>query len=103
MTSARVPLVLASASPARLATLRAAGIQTEPGLMADRVEALNATWNHVLRTGRPWVTWKFAGTLDGRSAAADGSSPVILIGVSGSGQLDLPAYAEYLSGDMPDA
>lgn len=56
------------------ATLRAAGIQTEPGLMADRVEALNATWNHVLRTGRPWVTWKFAGTLDGRSAAADGSS-----------------------------
>ena len=38
-----------------------------------------------------------------RAAAADGSSPVILIGVSGSGQLDLPAYAEYLSGDMIDA
>ena len=24
--------------------------------------------------GRPFVTWKFAATLDGRSAAADGSS-----------------------------
>ena len=32
-----------------------------------------------------------------------GESPVILIGVSGSGQLDLPAYAEYLTGDMLDA
>ncbi len=38
-----------------------------------------------------------------RQAAQDGTSPVILIGVSGSGQLDLPAYAEFLSGDMLDA
>ena len=38
-----------------------------------------------------------------RQAAEDGTSPVILIGVSGSGQLDLPAYAEFLSGDMLDA
>jgi diaminohydroxyphosphoribosylaminopyrimidine deaminase/5-amino-6-(5-phosphoribosylamino)uracil reductase len=27
-----------------------------------------------VRTGRPFVTWKFAATLDGRSAAADGTS-----------------------------
>ena len=27
-------------------------------------------------TGRPWVTWKFATTLDGRSAAADGTQPL---------------------------
>lgn len=38
-----------------------------------------------------------------KQAAEDGTSPVILIGVSGSGQLDLPAYAEYLAGDMIDA
>ena len=38
-----------------------------------------------------------------QEATAAGESPVILIGVSGSGQLDLPAYAEHLSGDMLDA
>ncbi len=38
-----------------------------------------------------------------REAAEAGTSPVILIGVSGSGQLDLPAYAEFLSGTMLDA
>ncbi len=36
-------------------------------------------------------------------ATEEGTSPVILIGVSGSGQLDLPAYTEYLSGNMLDA
>lgn len=36
-------------------------------------------------------------------AREDGTEPVILIGVSGSGQLDLPAYAEYIHGDMLDA
>lgn len=38
-----------------------------------------------------------------RKATEDGTSPVILIGVSGSGQLDLPAYAEFLAGNMLDA
>ena len=38
-----------------------------------------------------------------RKAAEDGTSPVILIGVSGSGQLDLPAYSEYVAGNMLDA
>lgn len=38
-----------------------------------------------------------------RKATEDGESPVIVIGVSGSGQLDLPAYAEYLAGDMADS
>lgn len=31
-------------------------------------------WLHFATTGRPHVTWKFAATLDGRSAAADGTS-----------------------------
>ena len=38
-----------------------------------------------------------------RKATEDGTSPVILIGVSGSGQLDLPAYSEFLAGTMLDA
>ncbi len=38
-----------------------------------------------------------------KAAAATGESPVIVIGVSGSGQLDLPAYAEFLSGNMADS
>lgn len=38
-----------------------------------------------------------------RLATEAGESPVIVIGVSGSGQLDLPAYAEYLAGNMADS
>jgi tryptophan synthase beta chain len=38
-----------------------------------------------------------------RQATVDGTSPVVVIGISGSGQLDLPAYTEYLSGQMPDS
>jgi tryptophan synthase beta chain len=37
-----------------------------------------------------------------RAATEAGEAPVILIGISGSGQLDLPAYTEFLSGQMPD-
>lgn len=50
------------------------GIGTEAGLLAEEATALNRTWLHRQRTGRPWVTWKLATTLDGRSAAADGTS-----------------------------
>ncbi|WP_088315150.1 bifunctional diaminohydroxyphosphoribosylaminopyrimidine deaminase/5-amino-6-(5-phosphoribosylamino)uracil reductase RibD [Kineosporia sp. R_H_3] len=54
--------------------LRAAGLDVEEHVLAADAEALNRRWLHAVRTGRPFVTWKFAGTLDGRSAAADGSS-----------------------------
>ncbi|MCF3183343.1 bifunctional diaminohydroxyphosphoribosylaminopyrimidine deaminase/5-amino-6-(5-phosphoribosylamino)uracil reductase RibD [Streptomyces polychromogenes] len=56
------------------ATLRAAGVATEAGLLADEAEQGNAAWLTSVRLGRPHVTWKYAATLDGRSAAEDGSS-----------------------------
>jgi len=54
--------------------LRAAGVTVSGGLLAVEAESLNPTWTHLMTTGRPFVTWKFAATLDGRSAAADGTS-----------------------------
>nr|WP_308291481.1 bifunctional diaminohydroxyphosphoribosylaminopyrimidine deaminase/5-amino-6-(5-phosphoribosylamino)uracil reductase RibD [Mumia sp. zg.B21] len=54
--------------------LRTAGVDVEGGVLAHEAEALNTAWAHAVRTGRPFVTWKFAATLDGRSAAADGTS-----------------------------
>ncbi|WP_030199120.1 bifunctional diaminohydroxyphosphoribosylaminopyrimidine deaminase/5-amino-6-(5-phosphoribosylamino)uracil reductase RibD [Streptomyces sp. NRRL S-87] len=56
------------------ATLRAAGVEASGGLLADEAEAGNTAWLTAVRLGRPHVTWKYAATLDGRSAAADGSS-----------------------------
>lgn len=55
--------------------LRAAGVDVAGGLLADDVAGgpLRA-WLHSVRTGRPHVTWKYAATLDGRVAAADGTS-----------------------------
>ncbi|MDP9167250.1 MAG: bifunctional diaminohydroxyphosphoribosylaminopyrimidine deaminase/5-amino-6-(5-phosphoribosylamino)uracil reductase RibD [Actinomycetota bacterium] len=52
-----------------------AGLSVESGVLADDVAggALRE-WLHKQRTGRPHVTWKFASSIDGRSAAADGSS-----------------------------
>jgi diaminohydroxyphosphoribosylaminopyrimidine deaminase/5-amino-6-(5-phosphoribosylamino)uracil reductase len=56
------------------ATLTAAGIAVEGGLLQEAGEALNASWLHARRTGRPFVVAKSASTLDGRVAAADGTS-----------------------------
>lgn len=57
-----------------IATLRAAGIDVETGLLADESRELNRVWSFAMEHQRPFVTWKFAATLDGRSAAADGTS-----------------------------
>ena len=55
--------------------LAQAGIPAHQGLLAQDVERgpLRA-WLHYARTGRPHVTWKYAMTMDGRVAAADGTS-----------------------------
>ncbi|HCB06909.1 MAG TPA: bifunctional diaminohydroxyphosphoribosylaminopyrimidine deaminase/5-amino-6-(5-phosphoribosylamino)uracil reductase RibD [Nocardioides bacterium] len=56
------------------ALLRAGGVEVEQGLLVDEARALNEVWTFAVEHGRPFVTWKFATTLDGRSAAADGTS-----------------------------
>lgn len=55
-------------------TLRAAGLDVAAGLFADEAAAVNEVWTFAVQHQRPYVTWKFAASLDGRSAAADGSS-----------------------------
>jgi diaminohydroxyphosphoribosylaminopyrimidine deaminase/5-amino-6-(5-phosphoribosylamino)uracil reductase len=55
-------------------TLRAAGVDVETGVLVDEARHLNRVWTFAVEHGRPFVTWKFATTLDGRSAAADGTS-----------------------------
>ena len=54
--------------------LRTAGVRVETGVRRAEAEQGNIAWLTAVRRGRPYVTWKFAATLDGRSAAADGTS-----------------------------
>ncbi|TQL68791.1 diaminohydroxyphosphoribosylaminopyrimidine deaminase [Nocardioides albertanoniae] len=54
--------------------LKDAGIDVEQGLFAAESRELNRVWSRAAELQRPFVTWKFAATLDGRSAAADGTS-----------------------------
>lgn len=56
------------------AVLGQAGVDVVTGVLADRSRALNRYYEHAVRHGRPFVTLKWAATLDGRVAAADGSS-----------------------------
>jgi len=54
--------------------LESAGIDVETGLLADEAAALNRVYFHYLDNFRSWVSLKIALSLDGRTAAADGSS-----------------------------
>ncbi len=56
------------------AHLRHAGVDVEGGLLADEARRVNRAWTFAVEQGRPFVTWKLATTIDGRSAAADGTS-----------------------------
>jgi diaminohydroxyphosphoribosylaminopyrimidine deaminase/5-amino-6-(5-phosphoribosylamino)uracil reductase len=57
-----------------LERLRQAGIELETGVLADEARSQLAPYLKHRATGRPYVTLKLAATLDGRTAAADGSS-----------------------------
>ena len=54
--------------------LVAGGIEVVGGVLAEDAEALNEAFTFAVAHGRPLVTWKVASTLDGRVAAADGTS-----------------------------
>jgi diaminohydroxyphosphoribosylaminopyrimidine deaminase/5-amino-6-(5-phosphoribosylamino)uracil reductase len=57
------------------ARLAAAGVHVLSDVQADLVATGPLReWLHKQRTGLPHVTWKYATSIDGRSAAADGSS-----------------------------
>jgi diaminohydroxyphosphoribosylaminopyrimidine deaminase/5-amino-6-(5-phosphoribosylamino)uracil reductase len=79
-----VRVVAGVADPNPVATggadsLRAYGVEVEVGVRADEVRAGNLAWltstaRAAIGDPRPFVIWKFASTLDGRSAALDGTS-----------------------------
>lgn len=54
--------------------LRAAGIEVEVGLLAGEAEAVDPAYFHHRRTGRARFTLKTAVTIDGQTAATDGTS-----------------------------
>jgi diaminohydroxyphosphoribosylaminopyrimidine deaminase/5-amino-6-(5-phosphoribosylamino)uracil reductase len=57
------------------ARLTAAGVAVTGGVLAGAAAGGPLReWLHKQRTGTPHVTWKYATSVDGRSAAADGSS-----------------------------
>ncbi|MFM8467883.1 MAG: bifunctional diaminohydroxyphosphoribosylaminopyrimidine deaminase/5-amino-6-(5-phosphoribosylamino)uracil reductase RibD [Oxalobacteraceae bacterium] len=57
-----------------IATLRAAGIAAEVGLLADEARELNIGFFSRMQRGRPWVRMKIAASLDGGTALANGQS-----------------------------
>jgi diaminohydroxyphosphoribosylaminopyrimidine deaminase / 5-amino-6-(5-phosphoribosylamino)uracil reductase len=72
-------VVYALGDPTPLATggaerLREAGVSVEAGVLEDDARALLDGWITTQRLGRPFVTVKWAQSLDGRAAAADGTS-----------------------------
>ena len=54
--------------------LRNVGVEVESGVLAEDATALLDSWLTVQRLGRPFVTVKWAQSLDGRAAASDGTS-----------------------------
>ena len=56
------------------ATLEAAGIEVIAGVLEEEARFINRAWLSVIEKQRPLFIWKVAATLDGKTAAADGSS-----------------------------
>ena len=62
--------------------LRAAGLTVIEGLLKDEAAFSNRAWLMKIKKNRPFFTWKVAATLDGKVAAADGTSKWITNEVS---------------------
>lgn len=54
--------------------LRAAGVTVIEGVLKDEAAYSNRAWLMKIKKNRPFFTWKVAATLDGKVAAADGTS-----------------------------
>ncbi len=54
--------------------LEAAGIEVVLNSEVDEIAYSSRAWLHKIKSGRPYFIWKIATTLDGRTAAIDGSS-----------------------------
>ncbi len=54
-----------------------AGISVSSGVLADKAERLNRAWAHWVVTGKPFVSWKFAQSIDARVADRQGSRTAI--------------------------
>jgi diaminohydroxyphosphoribosylaminopyrimidine deaminase/5-amino-6-(5-phosphoribosylamino)uracil reductase len=72
-------VVYASTDPGKVSangaeTLRNAGINVVGGLLADEANEQGRVWLTAAKQGRPFVTLKWATSLDGRAAANDGTS-----------------------------
>jgi diaminohydroxyphosphoribosylaminopyrimidine deaminase/5-amino-6-(5-phosphoribosylamino)uracil reductase len=62
------------ASGGGAARLSEAGVDVVSGVLADEVESFLGDWLTAAALGRPHITVKWASSLDGRTAAADGTS-----------------------------
>lgn len=74
--------------------LRGAGVDVETGVLVDEGRALLGAWLPAVERGRPFVTLKLATSLDGRVAAADGTSRWITSDVSRHHAHDLRAEVD---------
>lgn len=57
-----------------LKQLREGGVQVETGVLQAECDALNPMFFHFIRTGTPYVTMKYAMTMDGKIATRTGAS-----------------------------
>ncbi|MHB1490111.1 MAG: bifunctional diaminohydroxyphosphoribosylaminopyrimidine deaminase/5-amino-6-(5-phosphoribosylamino)uracil reductase RibD [Cellulomonas sp.] len=73
--------------------LRSRGVDAVGGHLRSDGERLLRVWLHAIRSGRPFVTLKIASSLDGRVAAADGTSRWITSG-------EARAHAHLQRGDV---
>jgi diaminohydroxyphosphoribosylaminopyrimidine deaminase / 5-amino-6-(5-phosphoribosylamino)uracil reductase len=72
-------VVFASSDPGHesgggAATLRSSGIEVESGVLAEKADQQLRVWLTATKHKRPFVTLKWASSLDGRAAANDGTS-----------------------------
>jgi diaminohydroxyphosphoribosylaminopyrimidine deaminase/5-amino-6-(5-phosphoribosylamino)uracil reductase len=57
-----------------LVQLRAAGVETDAGVLATEARELNIGFVSRMTRGRPWVRMKIAASLDGKTALSNGES-----------------------------